>query len=320
MHDTIRASHGVGEPVHVGQHVELDALHGAGERETADEQDEQQHVGEERGEVDHLSGPLDALPDAEVAQHPGDEQSDGQRHAQVTGLVQAVRDLEDVALPVFLDGAPERAGVRADPQVCGGAVEGLVLGAAVARVPPVVARAPRDVRRERRVDVVQRPGQHDDVVRVEPEGHHGCRVAHAFEDGAYFPDAQSADAEELAERGLQEKSGDPRQEQRQQVRNQERSASVLVAEVGKPPDVPQTDGVSHAGHEEVQFAGPLSPAVHVRKLHGVGPIFGVAFQVVQLARGLLFIRHGSRPVRDPARTSRQRPNNGTDDDGKAARE
>lgn len=44
------------------------------------------------------------------------------------------------------------------------------------------------------------------------------------------------------------------------------TTTVFSAEVGKPPDVAQADGVAHAGHEEVEAALPRVPIRKVRCL------------------------------------------------------
>ena len=45
-----------------------------------------------------LSGPLDALPDAEVAEDPNDEEGDDELHLEAAHVVHPVCDLED-AIP-----------------------------------------------------------------------------------------------------------------------------------------------------------------------------------------------------------------------------
>lgn len=64
---------------------------------TSDEQDRQQEVRKQRGEVDHLASPPDSLPDAEVAQHPHQQQRAGQLPADVADVLDAAGDLEGSA-------------------------------------------------------------------------------------------------------------------------------------------------------------------------------------------------------------------------------
>lgn len=39
------------------------------------------------------------------------------------------------------------------------------------------------------------------------------------------------------------------------------TSSVLVAQVGEPPDIPQADDLSRHGQQELRLAGPLAPVV-----------------------------------------------------------
>lgn len=57
-------------------------------------------------------------------------------------------------------------------------VRQVVLWAASARVPPVVAASPGHIGGDGVVEVVHGPGEHDYVVYVEPEGHDSGRIAH----------------------------------------------------------------------------------------------------------------------------------------------
>ena len=38
-----------------------------------------------------------------------------------------------------------------------------------------------------------------------------------------------------------------------------RTSSILVAEVGEPPDVAQTHGIAHHGQNELQLVSPYRP-------------------------------------------------------------
>ena len=78
---------GVAQLREVGHQVEVDSVRGALKGNAAEEEDEEEEVGEESGEVDHLAGPLDPLPDAEVAEDPGDAKGDHQVHPEAPGLV-----------------------------------------------------------------------------------------------------------------------------------------------------------------------------------------------------------------------------------------
>lgn len=36
------------------------------------------------------------------------------------------------------------------------------------------------------------------------------------------------------------------------------TSSIFIAQIWKPPDVAETDGVANAGHDEVQFSNPIA--------------------------------------------------------------
>ena len=78
---------GVAQLGEVGHKIEVDTVRGALESHAAEEEDEEKEVGEEGGEVDHLAGPLDPLPDAEVTEDPGDAKSDHQVNPEASGLI-----------------------------------------------------------------------------------------------------------------------------------------------------------------------------------------------------------------------------------------
>ena len=78
---------GVAQFGEVGHQVEVDPVRGALQGHAAEEEDEEEEVGEESGEVDDLAGPLDSFPDAEVAEDPGDAQRDHQVNAEATRLI-----------------------------------------------------------------------------------------------------------------------------------------------------------------------------------------------------------------------------------------
>lgn len=149
-------------------------------------------------EVDDLAGRLDALPHAEVDQHPHDEQRDGELPLQAAWVVNAGAQAEHLppatrgegrfvlktrsgssqggkrryeyiasSLPVLDDGV-DAAGRRPVGH-----------GEASLRVPRVGARRPGQGRRERVVEEVRRPGQDHDVVHVEQEADDGRTVADA---------------------------------------------------------------------------------------------------------------------------------------------
>ena len=81
--------HQLGE---VRSEIEVDAVASSVQGDASEEEDGQEEVGEEGGEVDHLAGPLDTLPDAEVAENPGDAEGDHQVNPKASGLVNLVNE------------------------------------------------------------------------------------------------------------------------------------------------------------------------------------------------------------------------------------
>ena len=63
-----------------------------------------------------------------------------------------------------------------------------------------------------------------------------------FEDGTDSPDRDGSLSVELAKNELHVEQGKGPQEQHHDVGNQECSSSILVAEVGEPPDICQIYG------------------------------------------------------------------------------
>jgi len=70
IHVHFRAHLGFPELGQVWTDVKSDTLHSAGQRNAANQQDSEQHVGEKGGKVDNFAGPFDAFPDAEVTEYP----------------------------------------------------------------------------------------------------------------------------------------------------------------------------------------------------------------------------------------------------------
>ena len=108
----------------------------------------------------------------------------------------------------------------------------------------------------------------------------------------------------LSEGDFQEEDGQPARDQADKVGNQESAASVLVAKVGKAPDVAQTDGEADARHEEIQLAAPTLPLrdlVQGRRRRGGGGRGGrgpvalvISFVALLILQPLL--HHGHEPV------------------------
>lgn len=88
-------------------------------------------------------------------------------------------------LPVLLHGTSEDGGVHFACTVADAAlyvasallVSQVILGPAPRRVPLVLAASPGHIGAYGLVKVVHSPGEHDDVVNVEPKSHDGGRIA-----------------------------------------------------------------------------------------------------------------------------------------------
>ena len=77
---------------------------------------------------------------------------------------------------------------------------------------------------ERVEEVEEGPRDHDDIVDVLEEDHHDGGVAHPLEDGCKLSDHwHAALADVLTHGDLEEEQGDPADQHREEVRNQERS-------------------------------------------------------------------------------------------------
>ena len=90
---------GVSELVKVGIEEVGEAIGGTIESDASEEEDGEEDVGEDGSEVDHLARPADALPDAEVAENPGDAEGDDQLDPQTARFINSRRLLQSLVLP-----------------------------------------------------------------------------------------------------------------------------------------------------------------------------------------------------------------------------
>jgi len=81
-----------------------------------------------------------------------------------------------------------------------------------------------------------------------------------------FPDTDATDTEELAERTFQEEHRDSGKDDGNNVRDEESTAAVFVAEIGETPNVAESDGVTDGREDEFYFRCPF-PAL--RKVFSV---------------------------------------------------
>lgn len=81
----------------------VQAVGGTFQRDAANEQDEQNHVRKAGGEPDNLAALVQATPDHQVDHEPGGEQTEQQRPANATHVLDTVGQRENLVLPVVLD-------------------------------------------------------------------------------------------------------------------------------------------------------------------------------------------------------------------------
>ena len=109
-----------------------------------------------------------------------------------------------------------------DKDVQGKCVTRLLLTAFAAVAPGKVGKVDEGVE-----EVEQGPGDHDDVVDILEEDHHDRGVAHALEDrGELAHHRHAALADVLTHGDLEEEQGDPADQHREEVRNQECSCNT----------------------------------------------------------------------------------------------
>ena len=92
MSPGINPHSGVAQLAEIRSEIEVDPVASPVQGHPAEEEDGEEEVGEEGGEVDHLAGPLDTLPDAEVAENPGDAEGDHQVNPKASRLVNLVNE------------------------------------------------------------------------------------------------------------------------------------------------------------------------------------------------------------------------------------
>ena len=90
MSPGINPHSGVAQLAEIRSEIEVDPVASPVQGHPAEEEDGEEEVGEESREVNNLSSPLDSLPDAEVAEDPGNAQSAHQLQSETAGLVYLV--------------------------------------------------------------------------------------------------------------------------------------------------------------------------------------------------------------------------------------
>lgn len=77
-----------------------------------------------------------------------------------------------------------------------------------------------------------------------------------FEYWGDLENSQASNRKHLSHSQLHEEHWNASKNKREEVRNEEGSSSILVAEVREPPDIAQTDSETDYGEDEVQLAPP----------------------------------------------------------------
>lgn len=80
----------VREPGKVRVQVELDAFGGPRQRDPSDQEDQKHNVGEWHGDIYNLSCGLGPLPDTEVADGPGCQETQGQLPAEIPNVLNPI--------------------------------------------------------------------------------------------------------------------------------------------------------------------------------------------------------------------------------------
>ena len=80
----------------VGLDIESDSLHGSGKRQSTDQEDGQDEIGEEGGEVDDLAEALHAFQQSEEDDGPGQSEAEHELGAEASNVLDAGGDLKHV--------------------------------------------------------------------------------------------------------------------------------------------------------------------------------------------------------------------------------
>ena len=90
MSPGINPHSGVAQLGEIRSEIKVDPVTSSVQGHSAEEEDGEEEVREESGEVDNLSGPFDSFPDAEVAEDPGNAKSANQLQPETASLVNLV--------------------------------------------------------------------------------------------------------------------------------------------------------------------------------------------------------------------------------------
>ena len=106
-------------------------------------------------------------------------------------------------------------------------------------------------------EVAEGVGDDDVVVAADYGGNSNHGVSDALEDRDAVEGLDRSLGAKLAERNFKEENGQAANDQADQVGDQECSATVLIRQIGKSPDVPQTDSVAHHREHELDLVAQL---------------------------------------------------------------
>lgn len=139
-------------------------------------------------------------------------------------------------LPELGDGGGEVGGVGSHP-------EGFVLAVGVLNamisVPGLIALGPGQLRLKTLEQVVEAPGQDDNVVDIQQGHNHNGSITNASKDGTeLLPAGNATLGGELTQGDLQEEDWQTSTKQENEVGDEKCTSTIFIAEVWETPDIP----------------------------------------------------------------------------------
>lgn len=138
--------------------------------------------------------------------------------------------------PKLCDGGGKVGGVGGNPNCFVLAVG--VLNALIS-VPGLIALGPGQLWLETLEQVVETPGEDDDVVDIQEGYNHNGGVANTSKDGAkLLPAGDATLRSELTKSNLQEEDWQTSAKQENEVGDEKRTSTIFIAEVRETPNIP----------------------------------------------------------------------------------
>ena len=133
-------------------------------------------------------------------------------------------------------------------------------GIAIAGVPFLRARVPRQLRGEAGKQIKEGPRAYHDVVNIDEFSHDEHGVAQSLEGRHHASvDLVASHPSVLAHGQLYEEGRNAHHEEHDEVGDEEGAPAVGVGHVGEPPDVAQAHRQAQAGQEELAVVAPTLP-------------------------------------------------------------